>query len=136
MHYLIMGEMHLRGPTGSRSALSALQRPLCVHSVSERKGRLLLPGDDLTSRFWSARRLGSASSRRLMFPALSGTNLLRTCHSPTGSQIKCYDGNRWFWVDSFPPSHPDEGRFNGIHSIEANRGFRSRFGLISCRVLR
>lgn len=124
MHYLIMGGMHLRAPSGSGSALSAPQLPLCIHSVSECKGRLLLPGDDLTSRFWSCRpspagqsepirRSGepvgsTVSSHRLMFPALSGTNLLLTCPSPTGSQITCYDGNRWLWVDSLSPGPPME----------------------------
>lgn len=89
----------------------------------------------------------------LIFHALSGTNLLVTCHSPTGSQLKCYDWNRWFWVGSLAPRLPQKG-FKVDHRViftgccrlasscrfyycaEANLGFRSRrFALITCRVL-
>lgn len=73
----------------------------------------------------------------LMFHALSGTNPLVTYHSPTGSQLKCYDWNRWFWVDSLSPRLPQKdfkvdkgvkfpgvsltGWLNGIYSTIAQR---------------
>lgn len=84
----------------------------------------------------------------LIFRALSGTNLLATCHSPTGSQLKCYDWNRWFWVGSLAPRLAQKGAKvdQGVivtsgyrlascsrlqNCAEATVGFRSRFAFIS-----
>lgn len=115
-------------------------------SIHVQSMRPLLPGDNLTSgcrgcgcspteesdpnERWGA-SVGSTLSHGvreprpcrvvLMFHALSGTNLLVTCHSPTGSQLKCYDRNRCFWVDSLSPRLPqkdlqvDKGvKFTGV----------------------
>lgn len=107
-----------------------------VRPASECKGRPR-PQDKLTSRFRG--RIQECLSTRLclivcpqeswhrrvvlMFHALSGTNLLVTCHSPTTSQIKWYDWNRWFWVDLLSPRLPEKDFkvHKGVRFIGVNR---------------